>query len=155
MAKKKIVKRAAGKRPPAPTPAPVRVKPGPRKKLADGPPQYTTHKVRAAWFKARASYPVREAKDEKLISERARVRPAVPSAVSWAPVGPANIGGRCTALAVHPTNADIVYIGSAGGGVWRSDDAGKTWASQWHDQPVLNVGSLAIDPRSPNTVYCG
>jgi photosystem II stability/assembly factor-like uncharacterized protein len=48
-----------------------------------------------------------------------------------------------------------VYIGSAGGGVWRSDDAGQTWISQWHDQPVLNVGSLSIDPKSPDTVYCG
>jgi photosystem II stability/assembly factor-like uncharacterized protein len=120
------------------------------------PPRFTTHKVRAAWFQARAAYPVREANVEKMISERLRVRPlAATLAVNWAPAGPTNIGGRCTALAVHPANPDVLYIGSAGGGVWRSDDAGQTWTSQWHDQPVLNVGSLAIDPRSPDTVYCG
>lgn len=158
MAKKKTGKPPARKatQPPADS-GPVRIKAGPRKKKLEGPPppRYTTHRVRAKWFQARAAYPVREAKVEKLVSERERVRAAVPSAVNWAAVGPTNIGGRCTALAVHPTNPDIVYIGSAGGGVWRSDDAGQTWVSQWHDQPVLNVGSLAIDPKSPDTVYCG
>jgi len=119
------------------------------------PPRYTTHKVRALWFQARASYPVREANVRKLVSERNRVRPAFPPNVNWVPAGPSNIGGRCTALAIHPANPDIVYIGSAGGGVWRSDDAGRTWAAQWHDQPILNVGSLAIDPKSPDTLYCG
>lgn len=158
MVKKKSVMRAARKQLSARSDsAPVQIKPGPLKKMVEGPPppRYTTHKVRAAWFQARASYPVREANVERLISERDRVHPAAPPAVNWVPAGPTNIGGRCTALAVHPTNPDIVYIGSAGGGVWRSDDAGQTWTSQWHDQPVLNVGSLSIDPKSPDTVYCG
>jgi photosystem II stability/assembly factor-like uncharacterized protein len=158
MSTKKTGRRAARKLPPALAASPsVRIKPGPRKKRAEGPPppRYTTHKVRAAWFQARASYPFREARVEKLISERNRVRPAVPAAVNWVGAGPTNIGGRCTALAVHPTNPDIVYIGSAGGGVWRSDDAGRTWTAQWHDQPVLNAGSLALDPQSSDTVYCG
>ena len=92
---------------------------------------------------------------EKLVSERKRVRAAGVPGVTWASAGPTNIGGRCTALAVHPANPDTVYIGAAGGGVWRSDDAGQTWISQWHDQPVLNIGSLAIDPKAPDTVYCG
>src|SRR5438105_2368892 len=133
------------------------IRPGPRKRAAKGtpPPRHTTHKVRAAWFQARASYPVREADVQKLIDERIRFEIPASKAVTWAPIGPTNIGGRCTALAVHPANPDIVYLGSAGGGVWRSDDAGITWTSQWHDQPVLNVGSLAIDPKSPETVYCG
>ena len=130
---------------------------GPRKQRRDGPPPpaYTTHKRRSVWFQARATYPVREANVEKLVSERERVRPATKSSENWVQAGPTNVGGRCTALAIHPINPDIVYIGSAGGGVWRSDNAGQTWTSQWHDQPVLNVGSLAIDPKSPDTVYCG
>jgi photosystem II stability/assembly factor-like uncharacterized protein len=155
---KKSVKRATRKRVSTRVAsAPLRIKSGPRKKAAEGqpPPRYTTHKVRAAWFQARASYPVREANVEKLISERSRVRPAAATSIDWVPVGPTNIGGRCTALAIHPADPDIVYIGSAGGGVWRSNDAGQTWTSQWHDQPILNVGSLAIDTKSPDTVYCG
>ena len=150
MATKKIVKRAKG-------PTVVRIRPGPRKTRTEGPPppRYTTHKVRAVWFQSRASYPVREAPVEKLIGERLRVRPAAAPAVNWAPVGPSNTGGRTTALAVHPANPDIVYIGAAGGGVWRSNDAGQTWSAQWHNQPILNIGALAIDPKSPDTVYCG
>jgi photosystem II stability/assembly factor-like uncharacterized protein len=156
MAKKKSSTGSVSKGSPA-TADPARIEPGPRKKRAKGarPSQHTTHKVRAAWFQARASYPIREANVARLIAERARVRPAAAPAMNWTPIGPTNIGGRCTSLAVHPGNPDIVYIGSAGGGVWRSDDAGQTWTSQWHDQPVLNIGSLAIDPKSPDTVYCG
>src|SRR2546426_6777051 len=113
------------------------IKPGPHKLSAksERPPRHTTHKVRAKWFQARASYPVREAKIEKLINERVRFETPVSKAMSWIPVGPTNIGGRATALAVHPTNPNIVYLGSAGGGVWRSDDAGPTWDSQWDDPP--------------------
>ncbi len=130
---------------------------GPRKRIPDGapPPRYTTHKVRAAWFQARASYPRREADVEKMIAERSRVRPASAADIQWEFVGPSNIGGRCTSLVVHPHNPDIVYIGAAGGGVWRSDDAGQTWTPQWHSEPILNIGSLAIEPKAPDTVYCG
>ena len=157
MAKKNVKRAARKKLSTRADSGPVRIKPGPRKRMVKGQPpaRYTTHKVRAAWFQARASYPIREADVEKLIFERTRVRLASSPSTNWVPVGPTNIGGRCTALAIHPTNPDIVYIGSAGGGVWRSDDAGQTWTSQWHDQPVLNVGSLCIDPKSPDIVYCG
>jgi photosystem II stability/assembly factor-like uncharacterized protein len=157
MATKKNTRRPAARRPAPKAVEPLRIKAGPKKTRPPGPPQpkFTTHKVRALWFQARASYPVREANVEKLISERKRVRAVAVPGVTWASAGPTNIGGRCTALAVHPANPDTVYIGAAGGGVWRSDDAGQTWISQWHDQPVLNVGSLAIDPKAPDTVYCG
>src|SRR5262249_34687342 len=47
------------------------------------------------------------------------------------------------------------WAGAAGGGVWHSKDAGQTWTSQWHSEDSLNVGSLAIDPNVPATVYCG
>jgi len=76
--KKKSVMRAARKQLSARSDsAPVQIKPGPLKKMVEGPPppRYTTHKVRAAWFQARASYPVREANVERLISERDRVHP--------------------------------------------------------------------------------
>jgi photosystem II stability/assembly factor-like uncharacterized protein len=134
----------------------VRIHPGPRKKRLRGTPapRFTTHKLRSQWFQSRASWPVREADVDHLIAERARV--TVPhSPYQWQMIGPSNIGGRTTSLAVHPRNPDIVYIGAAGGGVWRSDDAGATWTPQWHNQSILNVGSLAIDPESPDTVYCG
>jgi photosystem II stability/assembly factor-like uncharacterized protein len=60
-----------------------------------------------------------------------------------------------TSAVCDPTNADRIWTASAGGGVWRSDDAGKTWQALWHDEQILNVGSLAIDGRQPDVIYCG
>jgi len=53
---------------------------------------------------------------------------------------------------VHP---ERIWAGAAGGGVWQSLDAGQTWQSCWSDQDILNIGSLAVDPRDPDTIYCG
>ncbi|WP_283335514.1 hypothetical protein [Rhodococcus sp. IEGM 1307] len=60
-----------------------------------------------------------------------------------------------TCLVCHPDHPERLWAGAAGGGVWHSPDAGMTWQSLWHDQPSLNVGSLAIDPQQPDTIYCG
>ena len=48
-----------------------------------------------------------------------------------------------------------MLVGAAGGGVWRSSDGGRNWESLWHHEPTLNIGSLAMDPNDPDTVYCG
>lgn len=139
-------------------PAEFALVPGPCKARPKGnpPARFTTHKTRARWFQARAAYPVREADVERLTRERKKFAAAAPlSPPQWQPVGPANIGGRMTSLAVHPTNPDLIYIGAAGGGVWRTEDAGKSWTALWHDQPSLNIGSLALDFRNPDVIYCG
>jgi photosystem II stability/assembly factor-like uncharacterized protein len=65
------------------------------------------------------------------------------------------VSGRVTALAVDPTNSDIVYLGSAEGGVWKTTDGGKTWTPLTDNQPSLAVGSIAIDPSNPQTIYVG
>ena len=120
--------------------------------------QLSTHKVRSGWFQAREAWPLREAPVELLIQERTRVSlelPPFPGAEQWAPVGPANIGGRMTCAVCHPTQPEQLWAGAAGGGVWHSPDAGLSWQPLWHDQPSLNVGALAIDPQHPQTLYCG
>src|SRR5437763_4093427 len=65
------------------------------------------------------------------------------------------MGGRSPALVCHPVHRERIWAGSAGGGVWRSDDAGQTWQSCWSDQDILNIGSLGIDQKNPDTIYCG
>ena len=60
-----------------------------------------------------------------------------------------------TSLVCDPAQPDRIWIGSAGGGVWYSPDAGRSWTPQWHDEDVLNVGALAIDARQPDVLYCG
>ncbi len=119
---------------------------------------FTTHKVRSAWFQARESWPWREAPIDLLTAERARAAAELPpasGAALWAPVGPANIGGRMTCVVCHPTTPERLWAGAAGGGVWHSPDAGKTWQALWHDEPSLNIGSLALDVQDPDIIYCG
>lgn len=134
--------------------------PGPRKKRPGGPSvRLSNHKARSVWFQTRATWPVREAPVRTLVRERSRVQKAlaVPSNVTgdWECVGPTNIGGRVTCIACHPVHPERIWIGAAGGGVWESGDAGNTWRSFWNDQEILNIGSIAIDQKNPNTLYCG
>jgi photosystem II stability/assembly factor-like uncharacterized protein len=131
---------------------------GPRKKRKHGVPEarLSNHKARSTWFQSRVTWPYREAPIEAMIRERQRAKQSLAaSPVRWELAGPSNIGGRMTSLVCHPSNPDIIWAGAAGGGVWASKDAGKTWASLWHSQEVLNVGSLAIDSNNPDTIYCG
>ncbi len=72
------------------------------------------------------------------------------------PVQPRNngpVGGRVTALAVDPTNANTIYAGTALGGVWKTTDGGQTWAAKTDSQASLAIGALAIDPTTPRTIY--
>src|SRR3954471_4783637 len=109
----------------------------------------THHKVRSRWFQARTSWPVREAPVHTLIRERTRVEKSLTApanvAGSWECVGPTNVGGRITSLAYHPVHPERLFAGSAGGGVWRSNDSGRTWQACWSDQDILNIGSITID----------
>jgi photosystem II stability/assembly factor-like uncharacterized protein len=60
-----------------------------------------------------------------------------------------------TSVVAHPTNPAILWAGAAGGGVWQSQNAGRTWKALWSRQDVLNVGALAIDPTNADRLYCG
>ena len=78
------------------------------------------------------------------------------SAFDWTYYGGAMpMAGRVTAIAPHPTNANIVYVGTANGGVWKTVDSGTNWAPLFDDQPSLAIGALAIDPNNPSVVYAG
>ena len=74
---------------------------------------------------------------------------------SWTSLGPANIAGRSRVFVFHPQNPDILFLGAAAGGVWKSVDAGKSWTPLGDLLPNLAVNALAIDPRNPNILYAG
>lgn len=83
----------------------------------------------------------------------------------WAPIGPSPMSegggqdnGLVTALAVHPSNPSVLYLGTAQGGVWRSGDGGKTWTPLFDRQLSLGIGEpggIAIDPGNTSTIYVG
>ena len=80
------------------------------------------------------------------------------SSHEWRSIGPNNIGGRTLAIAIDPVQTDIIYAGSASGGLWKSTTAGRG-ASAWQyvstGFPVLGVGSIAIDTSDPKKIYIG
>jgi hypothetical protein len=118
----------------------------------------TSHKARSEWFRDNVAWPQRDAPTLELVHERARIRRTMPPhalASDWEMAGPTNIGGRMTAVVVHPQDQDTLWAGAAGGGVWHSTDAGITWQALWHQQESLNVGALAMDPNDPMVLYCG
>jgi hypothetical protein len=84
------------------------------------------------------------------------------SSGSWQLIGPQPLNGfwgpnsgRVAAVAVDPTNNQVVYSGAAQGGVWKTTDGGNTWAELTDQQASLAIGSIAIDPENHNTVYVG
>lgn len=86
-----------------------------------------------------------------------------PHSNAWTMIGPEpenNVwwgpnSGRVAAVAVDPTNTNIVYAGAAQGGVWKTTDGGVTWTPLTDQQASLATGSLAIDPQNHLTLYVG
>lgn len=70
-------------------------------------------------------------------------------------IGPALMSGRVADIEMHPKNSNIVYIGAAGGGVWKSNDGGVKFNSIFDDY-CQSIGAVSIDPNDPdNTVWVG
>jgi photosystem II stability/assembly factor-like uncharacterized protein len=69
--------------------------------------------------------------------------------------GPAVSGGRLGAVAGTDADPSLYYAGAAGGGVWRSTNAGQTFVPVFDSQGVASIGAIAIDPRDPKIVWVG
>jgi photosystem II stability/assembly factor-like uncharacterized protein len=76
--------------------------------------------------------------------------------LTWTQLGPYNIGGRVTALAVAPGGTTI-YLGAANGGVFKSTNSGVNWTpvTDGWGWELFSIGALALDPANANVVYAG
>ncbi len=70
-------------------------------------------------------------------------------------IGPAGMSGRVTAIDAVHSNPDIIYIGAASGGVWKTTNGGASWTPVFDEQPTQNIGALAIQQSNPNVVWAG
>ncbi len=79
----------------------------------------------------------------------------------WTALGPKNFSGRMLCLGFHPTNANIMWAGSAGGGLWKTTTGGTgapggiNWTYVETGYPVLAVPAIAVHPTDGNTIYIG
>jgi photosystem II stability/assembly factor-like uncharacterized protein len=108
-------------------------------------------------------------KQEVLVRERVRRGLSSPvNLTNWVPLGPAPIplgqtsntrvpvSGRTIAIAVHPTDADTVYVGTAQGGLYKSTNGGANWAKLFDFQlESLAIGAITIDPNDSSIIYVG
>ena len=86
---------------------------------------------------------------------------------NWTPIGPApiangqtfsivnSVSGRVTSIAISPANRNVVYVGTALGGVYRTLDGGANWTPITDNALSLAIGAIAIDPSNPTRVYVG
>ena len=70
-------------------------------------------------------------------------------------IGPAGMSGRVTSIDAVVANPDIIYLGTASGGVWKTENGGNTWQPIFDDQPILNIGSVAIQQTNPSVLWVG
>src|SRR5262245_29811642 len=90
-------------------------------------------------------------------SGRAAAQPFAPDLwkeLKWRSIGPYR-GGRTKAAVGIPDQPHVFYVGVCNGGVWKTNDAGRTWQPLFDEQPTGSIGALAIAPSQPNILYVG
>ncbi len=73
----------------------------------------------------------------------------------WKSVGPENIGGRITDLAIHPADEETIYVAGASGGVFKLTEMGENMTPIFDEQMSLSIGDIAIAPSNKEVLYVG
>ncbi|HNR09237.1 MAG TPA: hypothetical protein PKM27_18095, partial [Saprospiraceae bacterium] len=112
-----------------------------------------------AWYQARFADPGQVNPTSLMPAyEKLKQHTRSPDKANWRSIGPKNIGGRTLCLAFHPTDPNVIYAGSASGGLWKTSSSGigyHGWVQVPIDLPVYSVASILISPRNPNLMFIG
>ena len=76
-------------------------------------------------------------------------------ALQWRSIGPGNMGGRITDIAVDPTRTSRYWVATAGGGLLVTEDNGVTFSHQFDHEAVAAIGAVAVSPSNPQIVWVG
>src|SRR5437762_9164608 len=89
-----------------------------------------------------------------LRAQASRIDPAMYSGLRWRSIGPFR-AGRVNGGTGVPGQPSVFYMGSVGGGVWKTTNAGRTWFPIFDSQPIASIGAVAVAPSNPDIVYVG
>lgn len=70
-------------------------------------------------------------------------------------IGPAGMSGRVTAIDVVLSNPDIMYVGTASGGLWKSTSGGIQWEPIFDHEVTASIGAVAIQQSNPSVIWVG
>ncbi len=70
-------------------------------------------------------------------------------------IGPAGMSGRVTSIDAVLADPDIIYAGTASGGLWKSTDGGIRWKAVFDKAPLQSIGAVTIDQRNPDVIWAG
>jgi photosystem II stability/assembly factor-like uncharacterized protein len=93
--------------------------------------------------------------NRRFVSPREKSSVRAAALGTWQPLGPGNAGGRTRSLIIRPDDPNTMYAGTVGGGVWKTTDGGQNWTPLTDLLPSIGIGSLAMDPKTPDTLYAG
>jgi photosystem II stability/assembly factor-like uncharacterized protein len=108
----------------------------------------------AALAIALALFPLADTRAQSQPATSPQVDPALFSQLQWRLIGPPR-GGRVNPVVGVPGQPDTYYFGAVGGGVWKTNDAGRTWLPIFDSQPVASIGAIAVAPSNPDILYVG
>jgi Calx-beta domain/Bacterial Ig domain len=115
---------------------------------------------------AKRAEALKQLENQIRLQRELKVSPLTSNSV-WRALGPAPIpngqttnrtdpvSGRTISIAIHPTNPNIVYVGTAQGGLYRSLDGGASWTPLMDTAQSLAIGALALAPSNPSILYVG
>ncbi|MCJ7487477.1 MAG: glycosyl hydrolase, partial [Candidatus Aminicenantes bacterium] len=97
----------------------------------------------------------RDAKSGAKVEKPSALTPELLSGLAFRNIGPALMSGRVSDIVIHPLKRHTWYIAVGSGGVWKTENAGTTWAPVFDAQASYSIGCVTLDPSNPETVWVG